>query len=99
MGTTIPTIVYIPARISSVLDNYKVIEITAAAYPPNLIEGTSTKTNHWILHLVTSPRTSVRLDMTPTDTSNIGRLAVSELLYVISLNAVKVCSFSVAEGC
>jgi hypothetical protein len=92
------TVAYIPSSLSSKLDDYKIVQIKAAAHEPGPIQDTTVQTNHWTFYLVTSPKTSIRLDMTPANVSGVGCLIVSELEYVVSKSAVKVCDLSNVES-
>jgi hypothetical protein len=89
------TVAYIPSSLSSKLDDYKAVQIKAAAHESGPIQDTTEQTNHWAFYVVTSPKRSIRLDMVPVNVSGIVCLTVSELEYVVSESAVKVCDLSI----
>jgi hypothetical protein len=80
------------------LDDYEIIQIKAACDGPLQFLG-NTRTNHWVLHLVLSVGGSIRVDMSPAGTSNIGILVISYYEDEVSKFVAKVCDIPVVQQC
>ncbi len=99
------TLAFIPPSLSASLSQKPVTDIYVAAHHPNLAAASkpgetasgAKQTNHWVLYLVTSPRTSVRFDLSPTGTGP-AVLIIRNLPYMVSDQVVKAYTLSAKQG-